>query len=140
LIVGGVSWLLGLLAILWFGRRRKAATAAADAKPLTVADRLRPLVEAAIAGKLTHKQRAELERTLLAFWRRRLGLEKQKPAEAMALLRAHPEAGQLLEQLEIWLHRPGTAEAVNVTALLRPYQHIPQEALDIAEAEPMRVS
>ncbi|HXG09961.1 MAG TPA: hypothetical protein VNK04_09245 [Gemmataceae bacterium] len=138
LLVGvGILWVAGLLAILLVGRRKKRDAGAA-ARPLTVADRLRPLVEKALAGKLTPSQLAELERALLAFWRRRLRLENARPAEAMTLLRAHQEAGPLLAQLEAWLHRPGTAAHVDVAALLRPYQNIPPEAIDLAEVEPAR--
>jgi hypothetical protein len=122
LVAGGVVWVLGLLAVLFVGRRRRPAAEQTQAAPVTAADRLRPLVESAVAGTLTPGQWAELERTLLAFWRRRLGLEQAAPAEAMARLRRHPEAGQLLEQLEAWLHRPGPPGPVDLAALLRPYQ------------------
>jgi hypothetical protein len=37
-------------------------------------------------------------------------------------MRQHPEAGALLNQLELWLHRPGTAEQVDLGKLLWPYQ------------------
>jgi hypothetical protein len=129
LIVGVVVWVLGLLAILFLGRRGRKRAAAGSDRPLTVADRLRPLVERATRGELPQAERAELERTLLAFWRRRLGLEDARPAEAMAVLRAHPEAGVLLGQLEAWLHRPGPVEGVDVAALLKPYQAVREEAL-----------
>jgi hypothetical protein len=122
LIAAGIAWGIGLLAILLVGRRKKSVAQGALARPVTVADRLRPLVEKAVAGRLTHGEEAELERMLLAFWRRRLHLEHLRPAEAMAALRLHAEAGRLLEQLEQWLHRPGPPDAVDVAALLRPYQ------------------
>jgi hypothetical protein len=88
-------------------------------------------VESALAGNLSRAQQAELERTLLAFWRRRLNLDQTKAAEAMAALRSHPEAGALLGQLEAWLHRPGGAGEVDVNALLKPYQNAPPEALAV---------
>jgi hypothetical protein len=88
------------------------------------------LVEGALAGQLSQPQLARLERTLLAFWRRRLGLEKADPAEAITTLRAHPEAGPLLEQLEVWLHRPGSRDRVDPARLLAPYQHLPPDALE----------
>jgi hypothetical protein len=129
LILGVALWFVGLFLILFLVRRRKRAGANLTARPITAADRLRPLVESALAGRLTIAQQAELERTLLAFWRRRLGLDHARPAEALAQMRAHPEAGALLGQLETWLHRPGTAEQVDVGALLKPYQNVPAEAL-----------
>ncbi len=49
----------------------------------------------------------------------------------MAMLREHEEAGPLLRRLEDWLHRPaGSAEPVDVAALLAPYQAIPADEED----------
>src|SRR5262249_42481508 len=48
LIAAGVVWVLGLLAILLAGRRKKQEDPAARVRPATVADRLRPLVEKAM--------------------------------------------------------------------------------------------
>ncbi len=134
LIVAGVLWVIGLFVILLAGRRRRRARELLAVRPLTAAERLRPLVEGAMAGRLTASQRADLERTLLAYWGRRLGLRDRKPAEAIRTLKAHPEAGPLLTQLEAWLHRPGSGRDVNVTTLLGPYQNVPAEALE-AEAK-----
>src|SRR5262245_48657168 len=102
-----ILWGLGFLAILasfFFPRRKRAATATDT--PVSLADRLRPLVEGAAAGKLSQAELAGLERGLLAYWRRRLGLEVAEPAEAMEAMRKHSEAGPLLAKLEDWLHRP----------------------------------
>jgi hypothetical protein len=140
LVVGGVVWLVGALAILFVGRGRKPASAATSARALSVADRLRPLIERALANDLSQTELAELERTLLAFWRRRLKLDHHRPGEAIARMRAHPEAGPLLAQLEAWLHRPGPRPPVDVAALLKPYQAIPEEALDAAEAREGAIS
>jgi hypothetical protein len=128
--VVGTLWVLGVAAILLVGRRRKRQTLAEAGKPVTLADYLRPLVEQALAGNLTHAQCAELERSLLAYWQKRLHLEDQDMAEAIIGMRRHAEAGPLLEQLEIWLHRPSTAAKVNVAALLEPYRKLPPDALE----------
>jgi hypothetical protein len=124
------AWVLGLLAILFVGRRRRAEAARDAGRPRTLADHLRPLVEGAVAGRLKPAQLAELERSLLLFWQRRLDLGDRKPAEAIAELRRHPEAGPLFQQLEAWLHRPGAAGGVDVAGLLRPYQDIPADAVE----------
>jgi hypothetical protein len=132
LLAGATLWVLGLLLILLWGRRKKRIATQAAAGPATVADRLRPLVVRAMTGMLSSGQLAELERTLLAFWRHRLGLEKEKASVALARMRQHPEAGVLLNQLELWLHRPGTAEQVDVGKLLWPYQQA--SAVELADA------
>ena len=119
--VGGVLWVIGLAAILLLGRKSRRQAASAQ-PPRTLADRLRPLVERAQAGTLTAPERGELERMLLAFWGRRLGLTHLDPSQVLAEMRKHPDAGRLIEQLELWLHRPDTADQVDVTALLAPYR------------------
>lgn len=123
LSVGVTAWLVGLCVLL-FGYRRKTAATSASTAPVSLADRLRPMVQAAADGKLDDQGKAELERLLLAFWRRRLALEDLKADAAMARLRADADAGALLRQLEAWLHRPGPRAAVDVAALLQPYRHV----------------
>jgi len=134
LVVGVVVlWALGVVALVasFFLPRRRRAAGAADS-PVSLADRLRPLLEGAVAGRLSQAELAGLERGLLAYWRKRLNLEGADPAAAHARLRAHPEAGPLLAKLEQWLHQPGAAEAVDVPALLTPYRDLPPGAIDLA--------
>jgi hypothetical protein len=129
-------WVIGLVLLVgsFFFPRRKRPAAAAE-KPVSLAERLRPLVEGAVAGTLSRAELANLERALLAYWRKRLNLEHAEPGEAVEKLRAHPEAGPLLAQLEAWLHRPGLPEPVDVPALLAPYRDLPPEAIDLAEGQ-----
>lgn len=137
LIVAIALWVLVLVAVVasfFFPRGRKATTS--SDKPVSLAERLRPLVEGAIAGKLSRDQLANLERSLLAYWRKRLGLEAVEPGVAVEKLRAHPEAGPLLAQLEAWLHRPGPPAPVDVGTLLAPYRDLPSEAIDLVGGSP----
>ncbi len=127
LLAAAIVWVVGLIAFLLVGRRRKPVADGADRRQLTLADRLRPAVENAIAGKLTQSQQAELERLLLAFWRKRLNLEEMTAAEAISALRDHEQAGVLLRQLELWLHRRDHDESVDVAEFLKPYQDIPAD-------------
>lgn len=123
LVLGAGAWIAGLLAILLVGRRRRLDAAAAAATGPSLAERLRPLVDEAAAGRLDAEGQARLERLLVGAWRRRLGLAGAPPAEALARLREHPEAGALLRALEAWLHQPpGRAAPVDVEALLAPYR------------------
>ena len=107
MILGAIVWVIGLFVILFGWRKRKGGDDAdAAQRPATLAERLRPSVEAAIAGQLPPEGVAELERMLLTYWRRRLRLRDVKAGEAVAAMRRHDEAGPLLTQLELWLHRP----------------------------------
>ena len=137
-VLGAVLWVLGFAAIVLAGHRRRRAAAAVVVPPRTLAERLRPLVEDAIAGRLDPPGRAELERLLLGVWRRRLGLEDMDPARAAAILREHPEAGPVVRRLEDWLHRPpGTAaEPVDLPGLLAPYRDLPADALERPSTAP----
>lgn len=119
----GALWGIGLLAILFVGRKRAAAAAAAVVPP-TLADRLRPLVDAVVRGDAGSGAKAELERLLLAFWRQRLGLEAVKADEAIVRIKQHDEAGALLRQVEAWLHMPSPPAATDVAALLQPYRGV----------------
>jgi len=131
LLIGlGVVWVLGLALLVAGRRKRRAMEAPAEAPPATLADRLRPLVERAVAGELPREEHARLELGLIALWRRRLGLEDADAADAVARLRAHADAGPLLRALEEWLHRPKAARAdVDVAALLAPYRALAPEEL-----------
>lgn len=133
LIAAGIVWLLVMLAILFVGRKKPLYAEMLSSQRMSLADRLQPLVERGLAGELAPEERAELERSLIAFWTRRLQLEKARPAERFANLRSDANAGPLLEQLEAWLHKPGSQAKVDLAALLRPYRDMPADALDEAE-------
>ncbi|TDJ66451.1 MAG: hypothetical protein E2O39_16470 [Planctomycetota bacterium] len=129
-IVAGVLWLVGLFAILFVGRGKRRAQAE-SARPPSLAERLRPLVERALGGELTRQDRAALELGLVAYWRQRLGLEGETPAAALAQMREHDEAGPLLTSLEEWLHNPAPARAVDLAELLAPYRDLPADAIEL---------
>jgi hypothetical protein len=119
-------WLVLLIPILMIGRKRKTRAIEQTTRPLTLADRLRPLVEQAAAGKLPADGQAELERLLLWHWRQKLNLADTDAGPAILQLREHAEAGALLRALETWLHRPpGSDQNIDVAAVLAPYKNIP---------------
>lgn len=125
LIVGAVVWLLVLIAIIYWVLRGfyRPQQELIDEQRVPVAERLKPLVEAALSGTLDQSQQALLERTLVMFWRDRLDLHTTSAADALAQLRAHEEAGELLRVLEQWLHQPPQRRPqINVADLLAPYQ------------------
>jgi hypothetical protein len=130
LIAAGVLWVIGLLAIIFVRRKKRIDEVDVELAP-TMADRLRPLVEKGMKGELSLEQRADLERALLGYWKKRLRLEEEKPAAAFATLRHHADAGPLLNQLETWLHRPGQNAQVDITSLLKPYRNLPADALQL---------
>ena len=130
LTLGGLLWITGAV-LFWLRSRHRGANLEARAGQTgpTLANRLQPLVESAAAGTIQPAQRAELERLLLGYWSNRLGVTAKHPSEALAVLKTDPTAGPLLEQLEIWLHRPGSGELVDVAALLAPYRQLSPDEL-----------
>lgn len=123
-----VLWGVGLVSLIFLGRgRRRAARVEQERGPVTLADRLRPLVERAGRGELDGSERAELERLVLAHWREKRGLSGASAAEAMASLRGDEEAGPLLQRLEQWFHSPRHEELTDgeIADLLAPYGSTP---------------
>jgi hypothetical protein len=127
LMLGSLAWLAGLAASGLSRRRAKLAQRQVEAPPLSVAERLQPLVSAAMEGRLSPEGTAEIERLLLSYWRHRLQLDAEDPRAAVATLRNHDEAGVLLRQVEAWLHAPAGSREVDVAALLAPYRNLPAE-------------
>ncbi len=133
--IGGYRAFLGLLAGLWVGslvlyffltrKKQVIESVAFTPPPPSFAERLRPLVEEAAAGKLNVEGQANLERLLMGYWREKLNLRPMRMAEALAQLKAHREAGELLHALERWLHRPGVVSTQEVGSLLQPYRQLP---------------
>lgn len=119
-----VAWVILLIAIIFWPKARPAEVVQTP-PPRTLAELLRPRLEAAAAGRLEHRQLAELERWVVEFWRRRLGLLQLAPKDSLMQLRRHEESGPLLQQLERWLHSPQGDTAVSLGDLLRPYQTLP---------------
>ena len=133
-ILVAALWVLALFVVFRFGRKAKADVVTAPAeRPLTFAERLRPLLERAAAGKLSADEKALLERMLITHWQGRLGLHGKSGDEIIAQLRKHAEAGELLRALEDWLHRPPGSATVSVEAVLKPYHNLPAEE-PVAEA------
>jgi hypothetical protein len=123
LIAVAIVWAV-LFVPLWFAGRKPRPIEApkVESKPLTLADRLRPLVVQAVEGKLSRDELAQLERMLLNYWREKLGLREESMIEAVQKLRQHPQGGELLREMENWLHRPPGSAKVDVNALLAPYR------------------
>ena len=98
--------------------------AVADRLLLTKTDLAEPPGRQAFEARL-----AALERSLMVYWWRQLGLSSQRPADALTELRRHAEAGPLLGKLESWLHSPIRQDKIDVNELLEPYRRLPANAL-----------
>ncbi len=118
----GVIWVIGLVLLVVWNRRKKSSASVdtPDHEP-TIEELLQPLVVRAHQGTITDQEKAALERIVYRFWKSKLGLENMKMAEALQHLRRHEQAGQLLREMERWLHSPERDKAVDMDEILRPY-------------------
>lgn len=122
LVVLGGLWLIGLLFILFWGWSKTKKVQPKSTK-VTFAEKIKPLVEQAMEGELDPQGQAELERLLSNYWQNKLRLKHLTAHELRQTLRVHPEAGEMLGQLDRWLYDPGSDDNdVDVARLLRPYQ------------------
>lgn len=125
LVIAAVAWVAGLVWYVVSTRKKFVPPPPPPPPPPTLAERMRPLVEAAAAGKLSADGQAQLERMLLGYWREKLNLAADLPmSESLTKLKSHAEAGPLVRALEAWLHSPRGATAEEVTNLLEPYSHV----------------
>lgn len=116
-------------------RGRRVTVVEVSAPPPTLAEQLRPLVEAASERSLSISERGRLELLLMSFWRERLGLADLTPAQAIGRIRADATAGKLLTAVERWLHAresgAGASRATDeVAALLAPYRDMKPVVLE----------
>jgi hypothetical protein len=131
LVVMGTAWAAGLAAfVLSYRKRRVVAAPVGVVSEPSLAERLRPLVEAAAMGALSTDGRAQLERLLMGYWREKLQLPELRMTEALARLKEHADAGALLRALERWLHQRTGASPEEVQSLLEPYRHLPAPAAE----------
>lgn len=129
-VLGAFIWVAVLLAMIFLARGKKEAAVEQVSKKLSLADRLRPSIEAAISGNLPAEKHAELERMLFAFWQKRLKLTETEPSTAINQIRNNKESGPLIKQVEQWLHSPAQDSNVDIAELLKPYQNISGTELD----------
>ncbi len=122
-IAAVIGWILVMGLILFAGRKRKKIEAA-RVKPKTLADYLKPRIEKAVSGELNSREQAELERMLVAFWTRKLGLQDDQPAIALKKIKNDSTAGPLVLQLERWMHDPQSRQNASLPELLEPYKNI----------------
>lgn len=129
LVIGIIFWCWVLAALLLVGRPRKSRQADPDAS-VTLADLLRPRIQAAMENRLDARQYAELERMLIALWQRRLQLNDLDPSEVIRKVRQHPESGPLMQALERWMHDPAADRSVDLTKLLQPLSRLSASDVD----------
>ncbi len=124
MILLGSLWVAGLIAILFWRKKKPTTGEDGNAVPIALSERLRPLIDQAAMGNLSSDDRAKLERLVFGHWReRRPEIAALSPAEAMAKLRTDSEASPLILALERWLHsRESTASGADIGKLLAPYK------------------
>ena len=116
-------WLLVLAGLIFAGRKRVDQGPPPEPE-LTLADLLTARLADAMENRMPREQYAELERMLVAFWRKRLDLDSLPTSQAIQQIRQHPQAGPLLRQLEEWLHSPTPPPDLDLPRLLESCRRI----------------
>jgi hypothetical protein len=133
LVLAVIGWITGLAWLIMSGFKRKQLAKQANL-PKSLADYLRPHLQAASAGKLAPEQFAELERMVTAYWRRRLNLQHEEVSQAIAAIKADQQAGPLVRELERAMHDPSYAGQADWGQLLGPLESIAIEDAEAATA------
>jgi len=134
-IAVAVIWATGLLCLIFLGRKRRQSSAVKE-RQQTLGDLIQDRLQAAKDKRLTPGQYAELERLLLTFWRKRLGLEHMTLEQSTKTIRNHKDAGPLVKKLEHWMHSPdndptpNAGEDADLAKLIEPYHAMPVELLE----------
>lgn len=126
LIVIGVAWILIPIIVIIRKLLRPLPVPILEQREPSLAEQLAPLVEAAADRSLTIPEQARLELLLYWYWQAQLQLDDARP-EAVARLRQHKDAGQLLRTVESWLHDPDSSTPTrdDIKKLLQPYRQVP---------------
>ena len=136
-ILGGLLW-IAIPCILWGIRhwnQPPVAPEGPEIKEPTVAEQLRPLIEAAAHRLLSTAEKGRLELLLYHFWRERGALTQDNMADSIRKLRTLPEAGELFRVVETWLHSNPEDTSVDrspeaILAILKTYQSTKDAAND----------
>ncbi len=134
-ILGSILWLGGLAAILLWLQPDVSLPTETIRPQLSLADRLRPLIEKASTGTLRGEEQALLERTCIAFWAERLKVSELPPGELIRFLKQHEKSGPFMNQLETWLHQPGQRLPVDIEPWLAPYKGVTEIPTELGDQE-----
>lgn len=141
-ILGGLLW-IAIPCIFWGIRHWKkppVAPVVPEIKEPTVAEQLRPLIEAASHRLLSTEEKGRLELLLYHFWRERGALTQDNMADSIRKLRTLPEAGELFRVVETWLHSNPEDTSVDrspeaILAILKTYQSTKDAANDATDGD-----
>jgi len=126
MIAAIVLWSLGLLALIFLGRKQSRPEQQQEARQ-SLAELLEERLQSAVDNQMPKEQYAELERMLFAFWRKQLGLESAPAVDALRKIHEHKDAGPLMKQLEQWMHNPQADKRVDLGKLLTPFRDLPAD-------------
>jgi hypothetical protein len=105
----GVFWIVWLLLLIFY-KRPKPPQAAASAPPQpTFTELLRAYLGQLEAGTLDAAAKAKLEMLLLRHWREEAAASEGSMSAALNAIGQNEETGELLRQLESWLHHPASS-------------------------------
>ena len=114
------AWILWALGLVYLLRPKTAEEEALPEAPTpTMAERLIAILEGATAADLSPRELQRIEVLVRQLWCEHLGLSAEEPGTALASLKAHPQSGPIIQDLERCLHAPSTWDAARFDAIVR---------------------
>ena len=122
-----IAWFVGFVLCLFYRRKfsTKVKLVKKTTKTVSLADQLAELINVAIKDNLSVAQKARLEMLIVHHWRAKLNLTGQSMQESLKIIKQDKTAGELVIQIEKWIHCPANKDSVNLDKLLAPYKNEP---------------
>lgn len=122
LVALAVVWVLWLLALIRFGRRKAPPQQPPPPPEPSLAERIAGYLAALARGDLSVEDKARLEILLLRHWRERLSPQPERMAVACRQIQQEASAGPAYRSLEAWLHDPAaTVDPLEILKRCDPF-------------------
>ena len=120
-------WFTGLIFIILYKRKfkTKVKLVKRNIQSQSLADQLKRFIKIALDNKATVSDKAKLDVLIVHYWRKQLNIENKTMQESLDIIKKDPKAGELILQVEKWLHSPTKASEEEISNLLAPYKNAP---------------
>ena len=127
LAVLAVLWIVWLLLLIFYQRRRTVAEPDAAPSGPTLPELLRSFLAQLEAGTLDAAAKAKMEMAMLQCWRSELALGGVAMSAALDRISRDEKTAEPLRKLQHWLYHPAsTVQGAEIAAVIDPYTREPK--------------